>query len=155
MNLSKNFTLEELTKSDSAIRNGINNTPNDSHMKALKLLVVNVLQPMRDKWGPIKVTSGYRSPALNKLIGGSEKSQHSKGEAADFEVIGVDNFKLAEWIRDNMEFDQLILEFYDAAECKPNSGWVHVSYSKDRSRGSVLTAKIVKGVTLYLQGIVK
>jgi len=155
MRISRNFTLEELTKSTTAARHGIKNMPDAKQLESLKLLTEKVLQPLREKLGlPIRINSGFRSNKLNKLVGGSTKSQHSKGEAADMEVIGVDNKKLAEWIRENIEFDQLILEFYDAAANDPNSGWVHVSYSDKKLREQVLTAKRIRGKTVYLKGLV-
>ena len=112
MNLSRNFTLSELTKSDTAIRKGINNNPNAEQIEKLKALCENILQPVRDHFGRVKVTSGFRSPELCHAIGSSVNSQHSKAEAADFECIGVDNAELADWIYKNLEPDQLILEFY-------------------------------------------
>ena len=112
MNLSRNFTLSELIKSDTAIRRGINNNPNAEQIEKLKDLCENILQPVRDHFGRVKVTSGFRSPELCVAIGSSVNSQHAKAEAADFEVIGTDNAELADWIYKNLEPDQLILEFY-------------------------------------------
>jgi len=126
MNLSRNFTLQELTKSDTAIRLNIHNEPNGDQIDKLKQLCENVLQPVRDQFGRVKVTSGYRSPELCRAIGSSENSQHAKAEAADFEVIGVDNAELADWIHKYLETDQLILEFYTPGE--PNSGWIHARW---------------------------
>ena len=91
MNLSRNFTLQELIKSDTAIRLNIDNNPNGDQIDKLKQLCENVLQPVRDQFGRVKVTSGFRSPELCRAIGSSENSQHAKAEAADFEVLGVDN----------------------------------------------------------------
>lgn len=150
MKLSKNFSLNELCKSDSAIRHGIDNTPPDEVIQNLQSLVDNVLQPLRDKFGPIVVTSGYRSPDLNRKIGGSTTSHHCYGYAADFEVLGMDNRELAIYIRDNMKFTQLILEFYDG---RPDSGWVHCAYNASDLKGQVLTASKVKGKTQYTNGI--
>jgi hypothetical protein len=157
MKISPNFDLSEFTKSDYAIRNSISNTPADDIIKKLEILCVYVLESVREKFGkPVKVNSGYRGSALNKAIGGSESSQHCKGEAADIEIIGMDNRQLAKWIMFYLDFDQLILEFYDEKEKDPNSGWVHVSYvSKDKNRKSVLTAyKDIEGKTKYKEGIV-
>ena len=112
MNLSRNFTLSELTKSDTAIRRGINNNPNAEQIEKLKALCENILQPVRDHFGRVKITSGYRSPELCAAIGSSVNSQHAKAEAADFEVLGVDNAEVADWINMNCTTDQLILEFY-------------------------------------------
>ena len=111
MNLSRNFSLLELTKSDTAIRRGIDNEPNADQIDKLKALCENILQPVRDHFGRVKVTSGFRSPELCVAIGSSVNSQHAKAEAADFECIGVDNAELADWIYKNLEPDQLILEF--------------------------------------------
>ena len=126
MNLSRNFTLQELTKSDTAIRKGINNNPSAEQIEKLKTLCEEILQPVRDHFGRVKVTSGFRSVELCLAIGSSANSQHALAEAADFECPGVDNAELADWIRRELDFDQLILEFYNAGE--PNSGWVHCSY---------------------------
>jgi zinc D-Ala-D-Ala carboxypeptidase len=120
MELSKNFSLAEMVKSQTAERKGIPNEPRNNHVKAMKLLCENILQPIRDEFGSFVVSSGYRSPELCIAIGSSIDSQHAKGEAADFEVAGVDNYKLAKWIEENLPFDQLILECYTGG----NSGWV-------------------------------
>ena len=119
MNLSRNFTLSELIKSDTAIRRGINNNPNAEQIEKLKGLCENILQPVRDHFGRVKVTSGFRSVDLCLAIGSSANSQHAKAEAADFEVIGTDKAELADWIYKNLEPDQLILEYYTPGE--PNS----------------------------------
>ena len=130
MRLSPHFTLQEMTKSQTALRLNIENTPNAEQVKSLKALCENVLEPCRKHFKRAFVpSSGFRSKALCKAIGSSAKSQHAKGEAADFEIRTVANIDLAKWIRDNLEFDQLILEFYDGID--PNSGWVHVSYRAD------------------------
>ena len=128
MQLSDNFSLNEFTKSDTAVRKGIDNTPNDVHLENMKALCENVLQKVRSHFGKsVRITSGYRSPELCEAIGSSSRSQHAKGQAADFEITGIDNKDLAIWIRDNVDFDQLILDFY--TEGDPNSGWVHCSYT--------------------------
>ncbi len=131
MKLTNNFSLQELLKSQTALRKGIDNKPADpSVITNLQVLCEKVLQPVRDHFGkPVVINSGYRSPKLNKAIGGSNKSQHTKGEAADIEIPGLSNKELAEYIEDNLPFDQLILEFYNGVD--PNSGWVHVSYVND------------------------
>jgi zinc D-Ala-D-Ala carboxypeptidase len=147
MNLSRNFTLQELTKSDTAIRKGINNNPSAGQIEKLKALCENILQPVRDHFGRVKVTSGFRSPELCAAIGSSVNSQHAKAEAADFEVIGVDNAELADWIYKNLDFDQLILEFYTPGE--PNSGWIHCSYTPDQPRKQFLHAYKSEGKTKY------
>ena len=147
MNLSRNFTLQELIKSDTAIRLDINNNPNSGQIEKLKALCENILQPVRDHFGRVKVTSGYRSPELCSAIGSSVNSQHAKAEAADFECIGVDNAELADWINQNLPYDQLICEFYTPGE--PNSGWIHCSYIPDQPRASYLWAYKFEGKTKY------
>jgi zinc D-Ala-D-Ala carboxypeptidase len=126
MRLSQNFTLDELTKSSTALRHGIENIPRQIDVESLAALVENVLQPVRDHHGPVIVSSGYRCPELNTKIGSKNTSQHVRGQAADFEIMGRDNSEVAKWIYDNLDFDQLILEFYEAGQ--PRSGWVHCSY---------------------------
>ena len=148
MKLSNNFTLKELTKSQTATRKGIHNEPSTEHVENLIHLAKNILQPVREHFGkPVIISSGYRSPELCEAIGSSAKSQHAKGEAADFEIAGVDNKELAAWIAANCDFDQLILEFYDGVD--PNSGWVHCSCSMERSRKQMLKAEKIKGRTSY------
>lgn len=152
MKLSENFSLSEFTKSQTASRKGIDNTPEDKHLDAAKALFENVAQPIRDHFGPTIITSGYRSPELNAEIGGSATSQHSKGEAVDLEVLGVPTAEVAQWISDNLVYDQLILEFYVPEET--NSGWVHVSYKAEGSnRNQDLTASKVNGQTQYANGL--
>ena len=125
MKLSANFTLEEMTKSQVASRKGIPNNPNATQIDALKELCMNVLQPLRSYYDkPVIVSSGFRSCELCIAIGSSIDSQHSKGEAADIEIMGVDNKELADYIINNLDFDQIILEFYEGG----NTGWIHVSY---------------------------
>ena len=149
MKLSKNFWLKEFIKSETAIRKGIDNTPNRQITIALMKLVRYILQPLRDSYNKtVVINSGYRSPKLNKAIGGSSKSQHCKGEAADIEIPGVDNLEVAKWIAINTSFDQLILEFYEKG--KPESGWVHVSYKdKKQNREQILRAIKKAGKTKY------
>ncbi len=147
MNLSRNFTLSELIKSDTAIRKGINNNPNAEQIEKLKALCENILQPVRDHFGRVKITSGFRSVELCMAIGSSANSQHAKAEAADFECVGVDNAELADWIKDNLPYDQLIVEYYTPGE--PNSGWIHCSYIPDQPRASYLWAYRSEGKTKY------
>ena len=147
MKLTPNFSLQELTKSDTAIRKGIDNEPNADQIDKLKRLCEKVLQPVRDHFGRVKVTSGFRSEQLCIKIGSSVNSQHAKAEAADFEVMGTDNAELADWIYANLEFDQLILEFYTPGE--PNSGWIHCSYTTDQPRKQFLHAYKSEGKTKY------
>ena len=150
MNLSKNFTLAELTKSQTAIRKNISNKPSTDHINNLIHLAETILQPVREHFGkPVMISSGYRSPELCEAIGSSSKSQHAKGEAADFEIVGIDNKDLATWIVANTEFDQLILEYY--IENDPNSGWVHCSVKTppEEGRKQILQAKKIEGKTVY------
>ena len=150
--LSDHFTLEEFTKSQTAIRRGINNQPTSTQTDRLKLLCQKVLEPVRvHHRKPVRISSGFRSESLNWAIGGSQTSQHSKGEAADFEIKGVSNQEVAEWIRDNLEFDQLILE--GAKPDDPNAGWIHVSYSKSRARQMAMTATFIGGRAKYSSGL--
>ena len=153
MNLSRNFTLSELTKSDTAIRRGINNNPTAEQVDKLKALCENILQPVRDHFGRVKITSGFRNAELCIAIGSSVNSQHAKAEAADFECIGVDNAELFDWIKNNLTPDQLILEFYTPGI--PDSGWVHVSYKKEGNRKSILTAMKEDGKTVYKVGLIE
>lgn len=138
MKLSKNFSLSEFTKSATAAARGIDNTPTPEVIKALQALVENVLQPIRDRFGSVTISSGYRSPQLNTAIGGSKTSDHCFGYAADFEVAGTDNQELAVWIKDNLNYKQLILEFYD--DGITNSGWVHCSFVENDNKQQRLTA---------------
>ena len=148
MKLTENFTLKELTKSDTAIRKGISNEPNTDEIEKLKLLCETILQPVRDKFGPVTVTSGYRSPELCQAIGSSVNSQHTKAEAVDFEVEGVDNADVAYWIKDNIpNWDQMILEFYTPGQ--PNSGWIHASYIPYQPRRQFMHVYKSEGKTKY------
>ena len=154
MNLSANFSLKELTKSDTATRLGIDNTPDAETIDNLKTLCDKVLQPVREHFGKsVTVNSGYRSPELNSspAVGGSKTSDHCKGMAADIEIAGVANAELAQWIMDNLDYTQLILEFY--TQGIPDSGWVHVSYDPKNLKKQELTAVKVAGKTQYLQGL--
>ena len=152
MNLSANFTLKELTKSDTATRLSLDNTPNDEQIESLRLLCENILQPVRDHFDkPVKISSGFRAPAVNQATGGSATSDHCKGQACDFEIDGVPNPELAAWIETNLKYTQLILEFYTQGQ--PNSGWVHCSFSPSNLKGQSLTAVKVAGKTQYLQGL--
>jgi len=148
MELSKSFTLNELTKSQEATRLGIDNIPNEEQIQNLKILCEKILQPLRDYYGmPVSVSSGYRSVALCEAIGSSAKSQHTKGQAADFEIFGVANKDVADFIVQNLEYDQCILEFWN--ENEPNSGWVHCSYSSNNNRKQYLKAHKIDGKIVY------
>jgi zinc D-Ala-D-Ala carboxypeptidase len=156
MNLSASFTLAEMTRSESAQKRGIDNTPPPEAVESLKALCEKVLQPLRDSLGkPLKVNSGYRGAAVNAAVGGSNTSQHSKGEAADIECNGFDNKQLAQKIISlKLPFDQLILENYTPGDL--NSGWVHVSHKRTGTqRGEVLTATFVNGKPVYSKGLPK
>ena len=147
MNLTRNFRLSELTKSDTAIRMDINNNPSAEQIEKLKALCENILQPVRDHFGRVKITSGFRSVELCLAIKSSANSQHAKAEAADFECPGVDNAELADWIYKTLPYDQLILEFYTPGE--PNSGWIHCSWIEGNPRASYLHAFRSEGKTKY------
>ena len=137
MQLSKHFTLEEMEKSQTATRKGIKNKAGSGEIKNLGDLCYEVLEPVRAKFDkPVTITSGYRSPELSEAIGSKATSQHCLGEAVDMEVIGVSNLQVALWIENNVDFDQLILEFYTG---EANSGWIHVSYKDGSNRKQVLT----------------
>ncbi len=138
--LSQNFWLSELAKSSTADRLGIDNWPTNPYViDSLVLIAENVLQPIRDYYGvPIAPSSGYRCLTLNRALKSKDTSQHTQGQAVDVEIPGVSNYDLAEWIMNNLNFDQLILEFYYPGE--PSSGWVHISYVSDaKNRNQVLT----------------
>jgi len=149
MKLSANFNLTELTKSQTAERRGIPNNPSPGQLDHLKNLCMNVLQPIRSNFDkPVIISSGYRSAELCVAIGSSITSQHTEGKAADLEVPGIDNKQLAEWIKNNLEYDQLILEFYKEGE--PDSGWVHVSYNgSDNRKQNLLAYKDENNKTKY------
>ena len=139
MQLSKNFSLEELTKSQTATRKGIDNTPSPTHQANLQSLCACILQPVRDHFSQVvTISSGYRSQELCLAIGSKITSQHAKGEAADFEIFGVSNKELADYIHQNLDYDQLILEYWK--ESDPNSGWVHCSYTEGNNRRQYLKA---------------
>lgn len=153
MNLTKNFTLNELTQSETALRKGLNNAPTQEVITALQTLAVNVLQPIRDHYSRgVKVNSGYRSPEVNASVGGSKTSDHCKGMAADIEIPGLPNVELAKYIKDTLQFTQVILEFYTPGV--PDSGWVHVSYDPTNLKRQALTAVKQDGKTVYLPGLV-
>ena len=148
MKLSNNFSLSELTKSQTAERKGIDNTPSPEHQENLKSLCAAILQPVRDHFGRVvTVSSGYRSPELCTAIGSKTTSQHAKGEAADFEIFGLSNKTLADYIDSELHYDQLILEYWNDSD--PNSGWVHCSFSESNKRRQYLRAYKEDGKTKY------
>ena len=150
MQLSKNFSLRELTRSQTAIRKGIKNEPDQEQLMNLVALTVKILQPCRDKFGSVSINSGLRVLELNKAIGSGNNSQHTKGQAADFEAYSISNTELAKWIKDNRCFDQLILEYPGK---DPRDGWVHCSYNRMGNRMEVLTAVKEKKKTIYKKGL--
>ena len=152
MKLTANFSLEELTKSETALRFGLDNTPNDQELSNLVALCESVLQPIRDHFGKgVKVNSALRTIPVNRAVGSSDSSHHVKGMAADIEIPGVPNATLAEYVRDNLPFTQVILEFYTRGI--PASGWCHVSYDPQNLKRQALTAVKENGKTVYLEGI--
>ena len=147
MRLSKNFTLSEITKSNTAKRLGIDNAPNQEHLNNMQILIRDLIQPMRDALGPIRISSGYRSPVLNRAIGGSTKSQHCKGQALDLQFWSegeMCNKEIYDWVlKEGIEFDQMINEF--------DFAWIHISLRPDnKNRRMVLEAyKDNDGDTAY------
>lgn len=153
MKLTENFSLVEMVKSETALRQGLDNTPGDVEINNIKMLAEQVLQPVRNQYKRgVKVNSGFRHPNVNAAVGGSRTSDHCKGMAADIEIPGVANAELAEWIKDNLEFTQLILEFYTPGI--PDSGWVHVSYDPANLKKQVMTAMKENGKTVYKPGLI-
>lgn len=148
MNLSPHFTLAELTHTNRPFPND----PGPVQLANLKTLCETVLEPVRAHFGkPVRVNSGYRSAKVNAAVGSKAGSQHMLGEAADIEIDGVPNADLARWIRDNLAFDQLILEAYHPGQ--PSSGWCHVSYRKGRLRKQCLTMTMQSHGAVYSNGI--
>jgi hypothetical protein len=151
MKLSEHLDLSEVTRSESAKRKGISNMPTEAHIANFKLLAEKIFEPIRTHFRcPIIISSGYRSKELNAAIGGSLTSQHCQGEAIDIDMDGtpngVTNRMVFDYIKDNLEFDQLIFEFGD----KENPDWVHVSYeSSGKQRKQILRATKVNGKTSY------
>jgi hypothetical protein len=148
MKVSAHFALAEFTRSESAKRHGVSNEPTPEHLENLKLLCEKVLEPIRMKFGPINISSGYRSKALNHYIGGSLNSQHCEAKAADIDMDGMggaSNTEIFNYIKDSLDFDQLIWEFGE--NNKPD--WVHVSYNAGKNRKQVLRALKVNGKTAY------
>lgn len=148
MKLSKNFSLGEMIQSQTAIRKNIDNNPNGDQILNLIDLCDNVLQPLRDAIGPIRISSGFRSQKLNVAIGGAASSQHCalNGAAADIDM-GEKNAEVFEWLKSNVDFDQLIWEFGDQS----NPSWVHVSYNEGKNRNQILKAIKENGRTKYLK----
>jgi putative chitinase len=147
--LTEHFTLAEMIVSPTAKRLGIPNTPTAEHIENMRYCCEKILEPVRAKFGPVTINSSYRAPLVNKAVGGSATSQHVNGQAIDFEVKGVDNKTVADWVADNLEFDQVILEFYSAGD--KNSGWVHASIKKagGNRRQRMIASKSKAGGTKY------
>jgi hypothetical protein len=150
MQLSTNLSLAEAIRSETAKRKGISNMPTPEHIENAKKLAANIFQPIREHFGkPIFISSGYRSAELNKAIGGSLSSQHCSFEAIDIDMDGTDitNKQIFDYIKDNLNFDQMIAEFPKQG----NPDWVHVSFAANRSqRKQILVAKKVNGKTTYI-----
>ena len=150
--LTANFTLHELTKSETALRLNMENEPGPKEIANLTTLAGEILQKVRDHYGKgVKVNSGFRHPDVNAKVGGSKTSDHCQGQAADIEIPGVPNHELAEYIAMNYKFTQVILEFY--TQGIPDSGWVHVSYDPANLKCQTLTAVKQDGKTVYLPGL--
>lgn len=149
MQLTEHFTLEEMTRSSTAVRLGLANDPPDEYLDNIRQ-VAAALEVVRAHFGrPIRVTSCYRSPEVNRAVGGSPTSAHRFGYAADFTVDGVPNIVVCEWIRDNLsDFDQVIYEFGPR-------GWVHLGLCRYKPRRQKLTAFKEAGKTVYKQGIIE
>ena len=141
IDLSKNFTLPQLCYSETASSNKISNVPSSEQTTNLKYVAENVLEPIKEHFGQVNINSGFRGQLLNSMVGGSLTSQHLSGQAVDIEVPGVSNWELANWIKDNIDYDQLILENCTNLKNDPNSGWVHVSFNKNGNRYQQLTIK--------------
>jgi hypothetical protein len=153
MQLTENFSLNEMIKSETALRHGLDNNPDETIIENLRTLCTYVLQPLRTAYGrPITVNSGYRAPAVNAAVGGSKTSDHCRGQAADIEIAGVANADLANYIAQYFKFTQLILEFYTPGI--PDSGWVHVSYDPNNLKCQCLTAMRENGQTVYKPGLI-
>lgn len=140
ISLSEHFTLFDFLRSDTATANNISNYPtSDTIINDLQKLAQNVLEKVVEHYGTVPtVNSGYRGPTLNALVGGVSTSQHCKGQAADIEIPGLSNKELFQWISQNLDFDQVILEYATNIEKDPNSGWVHVSYNEGNNRHQIL-----------------
>jgi hypothetical protein len=152
MQLTSNFSLSEMTKSETALRHNMDNTPGEAEIENLKRLCEEILQPVREHFGKgVKVNSGFRHPEVNAKVGGSKTSDHCKGQAADIEIPGVANAELAKYIAENFSFTQVILEFY--TQGVPDSGWVHVSYVPSDLKKQQLTATKQDGKTIYRPGL--
>ena len=152
MKLTEHFSLAEMIVSPTAKRLGLSNTPTPEHIENMRYCCEKILEPVRNHFGkPVQINSSYRSPLVNKAVGGSKTSQHVNGQAIDFEIPGIDNKVVADWIGDNLEFDQVILEFYTKGD--KNSGWVHASIKKGggNRKMRMIATKSKAGGTVYTQ----
>ena len=150
--LTEHFTLEEMIVSPTAKRLGLRNTPTAEHIENMRYCCEKILEPVRSHFGkPVKINSSYRAPAVNKAVGGSKTSQPVNGQAIDFEIMGIDNKAVADWVGDYLEFDQVILEFYTRGD--KNSGWVHASIKKGggNRKQRMVASKSKAGGTVYTQ----
>jgi hypothetical protein len=150
MQISKHLSLAEVSRSETAKRKGINNTPSGEHLENFKKLAENIFEPIREHFGvPIHISSGYRSKELNAAVGGSLSSQHCQGEAIDIDMDGttITNAEIFNYIKDNLNFDQLLWEFGNDS----NPDWVHVSYeSTGKQRKQILKVIKANGKTSYV-----
>jgi putative chitinase len=152
MKLTEHFSLAEMIVSPTAKRLGLSNTPTPEHIENMRYCCEKILEPVRNHFGkPVQINSSYRAPLVNKAVGGSKTSQHVNGQAIDFEIPGIDNKTVADWIGDNLEFDQIILEFYTKGD--KNSGWVHASIKKTggNRKMRMIASKSKAGGTVYTQ----
>ena len=150
MKLTENFSLSEMIVSPTAKKLGLSNTPTPEHIENMRYCCEKILEPVRAHFGKsVQINSSYRAPLVNKAVGGSKTSQHVNGQAIDFEIPGIDNKVVADWIGDNLEFDQVILEFYTKGD--KNSGWVHASIKKGggNRKMRMIATKSKAGGTVY------
>ena len=150
MKLTENFSLAEMIVSPTAKKLGLSNTPTPEHIENMRYCCEKILEPVRAHFGKsVQINSSYRSPLVNEAVGGSKTSQHVNGQAIDFEIPGIDNKVVADWIGDNLEFDQVILEFYTKGD--KNSGWVHASIKKGggNRKMRMIASKSKAGGTVY------
>lgn len=151
MNISEHLTLEEVTKSTTGIRLGISNVPSEEHVDNLKKLAANVFEKIRNHFNtPIYIISGYRSPELNKAVGGATHSDHMKGMAIDIDMDGkntITNKQIFDYVKDNLEFTKLIWEYGN----NDNPDWVHISYDEDNLSGLIMRAIKIGNNTKYLK----
>ena len=149
MRISKHISYKEATQSQTAVRKGINNEPDAYQLQNMQVLAEKVFEPLREHFGvPIAINSFFRSQKLNKAIGGATGSQHTQGRAIDIDdtLGGVSNKQMFDWIRENLDYDQLIWEFGN----NQNPDWVHISYvSESENRKRVLKASKKNGKTVY------